>query len=100
MIRRPPRSTRTDTLVPYTTLFRSLVEPTVARIAETTTSLMLFTGILIVPPPDLSPPWESAVPGQGWATIGRDATDDPPPSCHSRHLKGNTSDMKIGRAHV
>src|SRR3546814_3351193 len=26
MIRRPPRSTRTDTLFPYTTLFRSLVE--------------------------------------------------------------------------
>src|SRR3546814_5566237 len=25
MIRRPPRSTRTDTLVPYTTLFRSAV---------------------------------------------------------------------------
>src|SRR3546814_14687856 len=29
MIRRPPRSTRTDTLFPYTTLFRSLeVRPT------------------------------------------------------------------------
>src|SRR3546814_5150220 len=28
MIRRPPRSTRTDTLVPYTTLFRSV------RVAE------------------------------------------------------------------
>src|SRR3546814_10227600 len=26
MIRRPPRSTRTDTLVPYTTLFRSIVQ--------------------------------------------------------------------------
>src|SRR3546814_3956124 len=26
MIRRPPRSTRTDTLVPYTTLFRSVIE--------------------------------------------------------------------------
>src|SRR3546814_11874239 len=25
MIRRPPRSTRTDTLLPYTTLFRSLL---------------------------------------------------------------------------
>src|SRR3546814_1202669 len=25
MIRRPPRSTRTDTLLPYTTLFRSIV---------------------------------------------------------------------------
>src|SRR3546814_7826556 len=28
MIRRPPRSTRTDTLFPYTTLFRSLRTPT------------------------------------------------------------------------
>src|SRR3546814_12116481 len=27
MIRRPPRSTRTDTLFPYTTLFRSLDRP-------------------------------------------------------------------------
>src|SRR3546814_10490118 len=27
MIRRPPRSTRTDTLFPYTTLFRSCVPP-------------------------------------------------------------------------
>src|SRR3546814_15655095 len=26
MIRRPPRSTRTDTLFPYTTLFRSKIE--------------------------------------------------------------------------
>src|SRR3546814_4077611 len=26
MIRRPPRSTRTDTLLPYTTLFRSIAE--------------------------------------------------------------------------
>src|SRR3546814_14727213 len=29
MIRRPPRSTRTDTLFPYTTLFRSAERPTV-----------------------------------------------------------------------
>src|SRR3546814_13329406 len=27
MIRRPPRSTRTDTLFPYTTLFRSVTQP-------------------------------------------------------------------------
>src|SRR3546814_12181607 len=33
MIRRPPRSTRTDTLLPYTTLFRSLdVNPAVRLI--------------------------------------------------------------------
>src|SRR3546814_15575365 len=30
MIRRPPRSTRTDTLFPYTTLFRSLYRSTFA----------------------------------------------------------------------
>src|SRR3546814_13098521 len=29
MIRRPPRSTRTDTLFPYTTLFRSVSPPTI-----------------------------------------------------------------------
>src|SRR3546814_3070002 len=34
MIRRPPRSTRTDTLFPYTTLFRSLlVDRSTGRIA-------------------------------------------------------------------
>src|SRR3546814_13627184 len=32
MIRRPPRSTRTDTLFPYTTLFRSHVPPVVVAL--------------------------------------------------------------------
>src|SRR3546814_2282439 len=32
MIRRPPRSTRTDTLFPYTTLFRSPGPPPVAQL--------------------------------------------------------------------
>src|SRR3546814_17016146 len=31
MIRRPPRSTRTDTLFPYTTLFRSYVNIRITR---------------------------------------------------------------------
>src|SRR3546814_10319514 len=34
MIRRPPRSTRTDTLFPYTTLFRSVVPPLVMQAVE------------------------------------------------------------------
>src|SRR3546814_1395650 len=34
MIRRPPRSTRTDTLFPYTTLFRSPRQPFVDQRAE------------------------------------------------------------------
>src|SRR3546814_19675319 len=43
MIRRPPRSTRTDTLFPYTTLFRSLADedrnPWLAEEHETLRSL-------------------------------------------------------------
>src|SRR6056297_309418 len=35
MIRRPPRSTRTDTLFPYTTLFRSVMLPAQAALART-----------------------------------------------------------------
>src|SRR3546814_10469315 len=34
MIRRPPRSTRTDTLFPYTTLFRSHHVPPLARLTR------------------------------------------------------------------
>src|SRR3546814_17414613 len=35
MIRRPPRSTRTDTLLPYTTLFRSFLKPFDRVVART-----------------------------------------------------------------
>src|SRR3546814_4861724 len=34
MIRRPPRSTRTDTLFPYTTLFRSIFADFQAKLAK------------------------------------------------------------------
>src|SRR3546814_7266266 len=35
MIRRPPRSTRTDTLFPYTTLFRSFLESLGHKVVDT-----------------------------------------------------------------
>src|SRR3546814_1898013 len=43
MIRRPPRSTRTDTLFPYTTLFRSCLRyfPLMHQIAARTTGEMI-----------------------------------------------------------
>src|SRR3546814_7162739 len=46
MLRRPPRSTRTDTLFPYTTLFRSdaragIEIPAIARSAGATARLMV-----------------------------------------------------------
>src|SRR3546814_9438789 len=38
MIRRPPRSTRTDTLFPYTTLFRSIATHVSIRTSDTSTT--------------------------------------------------------------
>src|SRR3546814_19376353 len=38
MIRRPPRATRTDTLLPYTTLFRSNPPNTFIAVASTATA--------------------------------------------------------------
>src|SRR3546814_4163788 len=42
MIRRPPRSTRTDTLSPYTTLFRSMPAAVAAVIRSSSENLLNF----------------------------------------------------------
>src|SRR3546814_13696069 len=39
MIRQPPRSTRTDTLFPYTTLFRSAFELSAAQLSDLVATL-------------------------------------------------------------
>src|SRR3546814_2088083 len=44
MIRRPPRSTRTDTLFPYTTLFRSSPKE-VKKVGEALASIVAVPGI-------------------------------------------------------
>src|SRR3546814_5240060 len=41
MIRRPPRSTRTDTLFPYTTLFRSASHPLEGAVLDRAQQLFL-----------------------------------------------------------
>src|SRR3546814_19221225 len=80
MIRRPPRSTRTDTLCPYTTLFRSeeyepllVLTPTHRTRAPEIAELVdaqISAPVLIV-----LPKWQTkAVPGQtqkpGWVSVG------------------------------
>src|SRR3546814_10648489 len=46
MIRRPPRSTRTDTLFPYTTLFRSkILEGKAESVTVTPDNLAEFSGV-------------------------------------------------------
>src|SRR3546814_12093603 len=44
MIRRPPRSTRTDTLFPYTTLFRSEGVPRLAHVPHPATVMAFEDG--------------------------------------------------------
>src|SRR3546814_1152797 len=52
MIRRPPRSTRTDTLFPYTTLFRSAERYLRSRAIDPTGLKLRFAPRCIVGPPD------------------------------------------------
>src|SRR3546814_1657892 len=97
MIRRPPRSTRTDTLFPYTTLFRSLSGGT----------------------PSSSPrPWTN-IPGKPPAFPRPLSSEQHPerlPLAHARRVAAGTRapqthkstldplemshDVQIGRAHV
>src|SRR3546814_15697322 len=49
MIRRPPRSTRTDTLFPYTTLFRSPIHAKAPEfVDQSTESSILVTAIKVI----------------------------------------------------
>src|SRR3546814_10952267 len=65
MIRRPPRSTRTDTLFPYTTLFRS-PKPVIARVR----GYAIGGGNVIATICDLTIAGESAVFGQVGPKVG------------------------------
>src|SRR3546814_4583004 len=60
MIRRPPRSTRTDTLFPYTTLFRSPDQRVLSRRAEIAAALRgIVPGEGVIDDPDGLRPYES-----------------------------------------
>src|SRR3546814_14069285 len=93
MIRRPPRSTRTDTLFPYTTLFRSALAAAyqlgyrialivagagalliaadhgwlVSYLCNAALGLVGITNVLGI----REPRWEERSEGQGWGKKGR-----------------------------
>src|SRR3546814_1173704 len=70
MIRRPPRSTRTDTLFPYTTLFRSFTTP--SRVKKwVLRSLTSKVGGLIAAAPSSPEPGKSDAQGRDDELSGR-----------------------------
>src|SRR3546814_2229147 len=50
MIRRPPRSTRTDTLVPYTTLFRSSLDNLAPHRGEIVLTVTVVDSLIVSKP--------------------------------------------------
>src|SRR3546814_10362211 len=115
MIRRPPRSTRTDTLFPYTTLFRSLIrrvggvsgvdEKGVDKLDEPRETFRVGQRV------------DGRFRGRSWhpgrvVSVNRDGTYDlryedgdeergvPASSVRSRDAVASASASEIGRAHV
>src|SRR3546814_1312087 len=76
MIRRPPRSTRTDTLFPYTTLFRS-----VAQVRQQWGRVDILVNNV-------------GIGGPAGSAVDLDLQE------WDRALRINDTSMKIGRAHV
>src|SRR3546814_3972522 len=63
MIRRPPKSTRTDTLFPYTTLFRSGHEDRTVPAKRISAVLLAIVVVLLVQQPDIG---QTALFGAVW----------------------------------
>src|SRR3546814_10718473 len=98
MVRRPPRSTRTDTLFPYTTLFRS-VGPTLGAL-RTLRDICAITGarpLAVIR--EAARVRRRAGPKYYWPTDGRLLDPAAVASLAGRSL-GHPWLNQIGRAHV
>src|SRR3546814_16153252 len=78
MIRRPPRSTRTDTLFPYTTLFRSFWNGASGMLFRFFSSLVSFLHSTLFRPDDMTyNPLDPAVTANPYPHYARLRSDDP-----------------------
>src|SRR3546814_11796957 len=77
MIRRPPRSTRTDTLFPYTTLFRSFWNGASGMLFRFFSSLVSFLHSTLFRPDDMTyNPLDPAVTANPYTYYARLRSDD------------------------
>src|SRR3546814_20108890 len=100
MIRRPPRSTRTDTLFPYTTLFRSAgnknEESLDASAATCDSHRSTVASGLKAAPDDFFPPAPVAAPAGLSLADHHDAVDPASPHRHSAGRRHAAADLLAG----
>src|SRR3546814_8249777 len=89
MIRRPPRSTRTDTLFPYTTLFRSSPFSSIHTSAITCPRLASFSLDTRQPPFDRGPTLNASA---------SDAATDPSVATSPNHVSCNLLKRRVYRS--
>src|SRR3546814_11172164 len=100
MIRRPPRSTRTDTLFSYTTLFRSTIEGLQEDVLEV---LLNLKDVAIRMGTGESSTLTLAKSGPGIVTAADIKTDHNVEILNGEHVichLTKDASIKIGRAHV
>src|SRR3546814_16769555 len=85
MIRRPPRSTRTDTLFPYTTLFRSINEAEGQRMSRKGSLFALRDHDPAPTPASAETAGRAAVPNAGSTGVGTGSSSSSSPVAPSRH---------------
>src|SRR3546814_13216772 len=107
MIRRPPRSTRTDTLFPYTTLFRSILGGRVKWEAAVEEFLRLESPVrgtwrIAARDSELGgvPIPKGKMVFLNFGAANRDANQFPDPEELDVERKNAITSLKIGRAHV
>src|SRR3546814_3168738 len=103
MIRRPPRSTRTDTLFPYTTLFRSAVAASAPQSMEPSAAPQIVNTIPVKelrPQPDPALPLDNRQRPAQIEEIVVTATKRAEPVRKIAGTVNVLSGEEIGRAHV
>src|SRR3546814_6557460 len=105
MIRRPPRSTRTDTLFPYTTLFRSLLFQAARREGRVRGGAALQRSPVHSPPPRaVRGQLPALLPPRPAADRRARPGDRPSEKARVRRLAAaglpRAGEAEIGRAHV
>src|SRR3546814_5842423 len=108
MIRRPPRSTRTDTLFPYTTLFRSgLRTPAVKGTMDARAALRLLladTGLQVAEADGYTITLNTIIPRDNrvasTGVVAQVAPPQAPPQSQPQPPAETTTESEIGRAHV